>query len=108
MHVVVTTFADEDSATAAVHLLVRERLAACGTLIGGARSIYRWKDAVEEANEVVVLLKTTRADELAARLKELHPYETPEIATFEASNVSKDYADWLREACTTSPGSASL
>src|SRR5207245_9888491 len=56
--VVLTTLANDDDARALVTALLADRLIACGTLLPGARSIYRWEGAVSEESEVVVLLKT--------------------------------------------------
>jgi len=98
--VVLTTFPDGDAAAFAAKALVGERLAACGTIIPGARSLYRWKGAIEEGEEVVVLFKTT-ADAytmLEERLRSLHPYETPEILAFDAA-ACRGYADWVGESC---------
>ena len=97
---VLTTFADAPAAEAAVRALVNERLAACGTLIPGAVSIYRWKEAVERADEVVVVLKTRPAlwGSLRDRLRALHPYETPEIVALPASDAGAAYAAWVNEA----------
>lgn len=96
LRLVVSTFASEEDAAAAVRVLVTERLAACGTILPGALSIYRWKGVVEEAREVVVILKTTSAAEesLRRRLEEIHPYETPEILTLHPADVSPAYAAW--------------
>src|SRR2546426_4250574 len=55
---VLTTLASEQDARALVTALVADRLVACGTLLPGARSIYRWAGKVTEETEVVVLLKT--------------------------------------------------
>ena len=54
---VVTTLPDETSAAAIVRELVEMKLAACGTLLPSARSIYRWKDSIEDTSEVVVIFK---------------------------------------------------
>lgn len=107
IHVVLTTFANAADAETAVRTLVEENLAACGTLIPGARSIYRWEGRMEAADEIVVLLKTTRATELTSRLRAIHPYETPEILTLDAAAASEAYARWVESACATSPGKAS-
>lgn len=54
---VVTTLPDETSAAAIVHELVEKKFAACGTLLPAARSIYRWRDSIEDTSEVVVIFK---------------------------------------------------
>lgn len=98
--IVFTTFANEDDAARVVRVLVEERLAACGNLLPGARSIYRWRDAVEDGREVVVLLKTRKQDwtALLSRLHELHPYDTPECVAVRVAAGAPKYMAWLDEA----------
>lgn len=99
MKAVITTFASEDDAARVIRALIEEKLAACGTMLPGARSIYVWQGKVEDSMEVLAVLKTTRPAELASRLAELHPYETPEILVFSPENVSGAYAKWVAESC---------
>lgn len=99
MKIVFTTFASEESAAEVVRQLVEERLVACGTLVPGARSIYTWEGKVEDSRECLVLLKTTRFSELESRLRELHPYELPEIVGVETRALSPAYADWVAACC---------
>lgn len=101
IHLILTTFGSEEDAARIVRTLVEEKLAACGTLLPGARSIYAWQGKIEDSAEVVVLFKTSRAPDLAARLKELHPYETPEIVTLEPSALSAEYAAWVKSSCSS-------
>jgi periplasmic divalent cation tolerance protein len=98
--IVFTTFANEDDAARVVRALVAERLAACGNLLPGARSIYRWKDRVEDEREVVVLLKTRKQDWAAmmSRLHELHPYQTPECVAVRIAAGAPGYMEWLESA----------
>jgi periplasmic divalent cation tolerance protein len=98
--VVLTTFADESSAAKVVRQLVEERLAACGTILPQARSIYRWNGQIEDGRETVVLFKTGRKafPLFQKRLIELHPYETPEILSFEPTNFSASYAAWVLDS----------
>jgi periplasmic divalent cation tolerance protein len=95
-----TTFAREEDAARVVRALVEERLIACGNLLRGARSIYRWKDAVEDQGEVVVLMKTRKQDwtALLSRLHELHPYETPELIAVRIAAGAPRYMAWLDAA----------
>jgi periplasmic divalent cation tolerance protein len=97
IHIVLTTFANAEDAAKAVRTLVDEQIIACGTILPGARSIYRWKDAIEDTEESVVLLKTSaeRFPALEERLRAIHPYETPEIIALDPTAVCKDYADWI-------------
>ena len=97
IRLVLTTFATAEDAAKAVRILVDEQIIACGTILPGARSIYRWKAAIEDSEEAVVLLKTSaeRFPALEERLRAIHPYETPEIVALDPAAVSKDYADWV-------------
>jgi periplasmic divalent cation tolerance protein len=97
IRVVLTTFANADDAAKAVRILVDEQIIACGTILPGARSIYRWKAAIEDSEEAVVLLKTSaeRFPDLEERLRAIHPYETPEVIALDPTAVSKDYAHWV-------------
>lgn len=87
-----------------VRVLVEERLIACGNLVEGATSIYRWQGAVEEAAECLGILKTTaeRVPAIERRLAELHPYDVPEFLVLPVESGSPDYLAWVRES-TASP-----
>lgn len=82
--------------------LVEGRLAACVNVIGDATSIYRWRGQVEEAGEVVFVAKTQRTlfERLAARVRELHSYDTPCIVAYPMSHGTAPYLAWLRDATT--------
>lgn len=97
----VTTASDRASALAFGRRLVEEGLAACATVVPGARSVYRWKGRIEEAAESVVLLKTTaaRLPALRRRLRALHAYELPEDFALTAG-AGAAYAAWVRESTT--------
>ena len=77
--------------------LVDEKLAACVNLLPQVRSIYRWQGAIEEADEVLCLIKTTRErfEALRARVIALHPYEVPEVIALEIAAGYPPYLDWL-------------
>lgn len=97
--IIVTSFADQKRAASVIRMLVEERLAACGTMVPKAHSIYVWQGKVEEASEVVVFLKTSHAlvERCKQRLAELHPYDVPEIFSLEPSAVAASYLGWLGE-----------
>src|SRR5437660_875888 len=80
--------------------LVEERLVACGNLLPGARSIFRWQGAISDEREVVVLMKTRKQDwaALLSRLHELHPYDTPECVAVRMAAVAPKYMAWLEAA----------
>lgn len=101
IRIIITTFPNPDEAAKVIRSLVEEKLAACGTIVPGARSIYTWEEGIEDITEAVVLLKTSE-DTLPVLLKrvgELHPYEIPEIITLDPVQVSQFYADWVNRNC---------
>ena len=104
--IVFTTFASEADAARVARTLVDERLVACANLLPGARSIYRWKDGVEDQHEVVVLMKTRKQDwtALLSRLHELHPYEVPECIAVRIAAGAPRYMAWLDEALAPEGG----
>lgn len=100
---VVQVQATIDSEAAASRLgdtLVAERLAACVQLVGPIRSTYRWKDRVEVAQEWLCLVKTTESAlaRLLPRIRELHPYETPEIVVLPVVAGDPDYLRWVEDS----------
>ena len=96
--VVLTTLGADADAAALARALVEERLAACVNVLPAMTSIYRWKGSVEQEREQQLVIKTTagRVEALAARLRELHPYELPEFIVLDAA-ASAAYAAWVRE-----------
>mgnify|MGYP001607698031 CR=1 FL=1 len=80
--------------------LVTEKLAACVNLVPGVASIYRWEGKIEEAREVLLLVKSrsTLARRLAARVKALHSYSVPEVVTVAIAGGSAPYLRWIRES----------
>ncbi|EOJ3025316.1 divalent-cation tolerance protein CutA, partial [Klebsiella pneumoniae] len=76
---------------------VAERLAACVNLLPGLRSVYRWQRKVEAAAEVLLLVKTSAEayPALQERLRQLHPYELPELLAVEAASGLPEYLQWL-------------
>jgi periplasmic divalent cation tolerance protein len=103
LRILLTTCSDRESSEVIVRQLLGESLIACGTILPGATSLYLWKGKVEEASEIVLLMKTDqeRSDRCMSRLQELHPYDVPEIILLEPEAVSGPYASWVREALGT-------
>ena len=97
--VVFTNLPDRDAALKLARELVERRLAACVNVLHGCTSVYRWKGAVEEAGEVPVLIKARagRYNELEAAIRELHPYELPEVVAVPVVRGLPDYLDWVAE-----------
>jgi periplasmic divalent cation tolerance protein len=98
--VVLVTAPSAEKAAELARALVEERLAACGNVVPGLRSIYRWQGAVQEDAEALLLLKTTRArlDALRARVLALHPYDVPEVLALPVEAGSAAYLAWIAES----------
>ena len=96
--IVLTTITDE-AADELARALVDERLAACVNIHTSMVSTYRWKGALERERERQVVIKTA-ADRLPAlerRIRELHPYELPELIVLRPESASAAYEAWVRE-----------
>ncbi|MBB5209717.1 divalent-cation tolerance protein CutA [Chiayiivirga flava] len=78
--------------------LVEQRLAACVSIGTPVQSIYRWDGAIEQADEVPIVIKTTasRLDEIKVHILLSHPYELPEIVAVEATAGLDRYLGWIR------------
>ncbi|MFL6755212.1 MAG: divalent-cation tolerance protein CutA [Sphingomicrobium sp.] len=97
---VYAVFANGAEAERIGRLMVEERLAACINILGPVRSIYRWKGAVESAEEVAAIFKTTdeAAHSLITRIAGLHTYEVPCIVTWPIEKVLGTYSDWVEDS----------
>ncbi len=94
--VLVTTPTPERAAEIA-RALVEERLAACGNVVPGLRSVYRWEGKVHDDAEALLVLKTTRArfEALRDRVLALHPYAVPEVIAVPVEAGSAAYLAWI-------------
>lgn len=94
------TFPDAAEAERVGSQMIADRLAACVTVHGACKSIYRWQGAIERAHEVPVTFKTVamRVERLRAAILRLHSYELPVIEVTRAE-VDGPAADWIEE-CT--------
>jgi periplasmic divalent cation tolerance protein len=95
--VVLCTVPNEDVGESLARTLVEERLVACVNILPGVRSIYRFKGAVEDERELLLVLKTSagRYPQLERRIRELHPYEVCEVIALDVAAGSQPYLDWL-------------
>ena len=86
-----------DEAVRLIRALLERRLIACGTLLPGARSLYRWEGKIADESEVVVLLKTrgARLEALQAAFERLHPYKVPELLALPVTAGADKYLGWI-------------
>lgn len=97
--VVYCTCPDQTVAERIAEALVIERLAACASIVPGLISIYRWQGQVRRDAEFLLIIKTRDVvySLLEARIRELHPYEVPEILALPIQAGSAAYLGWLAD-----------
>jgi len=95
--VVLSTCASEEEAEALARSMVEQRLAACVNVIPRMRSYYRWKGALESAEECLLLIKSSRDrfHELMAALEKAHSYEIPEVLALQVVDGADNYLNWI-------------
>jgi periplasmic divalent cation tolerance protein len=96
------TAASKDDALRIARTLVDERLAACGNVLDGMTSVYRWQGAIETAHEAVLIVKT-RAElipRVIERVRELHTYQCPCVVSWPIVAGNPDYLQWIADETT--------
>ena len=99
MKIIVTTCETREQAVKIARHLVEGRFAACVNVLPGVTSVYPWKDKIDEAGELLLLIKTDagKVTEARAELARVHPYEVPEMVTLDVEHASEAYRDWLEK-----------
>ncbi len=97
--IVLTTAGSQEEARKIAAALVERRSAACVNIVGPIESMYRWKGAVESAQEWLLIIKTAAAqfERVRATLRELHSYELPECIELAVEDGSAEYLAWIGE-----------
>jgi len=98
--IVLSTAGNIDEAERIAEQLVGNHLAACVNIVPAIRSIYRWKDAIQRDQEVLMIIKTSR-DKLAnveEMIRSLHSYEVPEVISLALENGSEAYLKWFKDS----------
>jgi periplasmic divalent cation tolerance protein len=98
--VVLVTVPDPEGAETLVRQLVEEGVVACGSIVPGITSLYRWQGRVERESETLVVFKTTAtgAEKLVARVPQLHPYDVPEVLVLPVEGGHGPYMKWISES----------
>ena len=97
--VILVTAVNQEEAVRIGKGMVKAKLAACANIIPGIQSIYRWKGKVVKAQEVLLILKSTkpRYRALEKAIKAIHTYETPEILALPVKEGLDQYMGWVRD-----------
>ena len=95
--IVLSTCDSEEEARTIARALIERRLAACVNLTPGVKSIYRWKGAIEEAGEYLLIIKSRRdlLDQLRSELENMHSYDVPEVIALAVVDGSSAYLEWM-------------
>jgi periplasmic divalent cation tolerance protein len=95
--VVFSTCGSEQDAIKVARALVEAKVAACVNVLPNVRSVYRWKDAIEEESEWMLIIKSSRSlfAQLQAELRKVHSYEVPEVLAIPVVDGSAEYLGWL-------------
>ncbi len=95
--VVLCTCGSAKDAAKIARALVEKKLAACVNVMADIRSVYRWKGAIEEEQESLMVIKSSRGlfNELRAEIEKLHSYDVPEVIAVPIVDGSEGYLQWL-------------
>ena len=95
--VVLVTVPDASVGESIAQALLSERLAACVNRVAGVRSLFRWQGKLDSADEQLLVVKARRSalPKVEARVKQLHPYEVPELLALPVVAGGAAYLDWL-------------
>jgi periplasmic divalent cation tolerance protein len=95
--IALTTCDSEEQAKRIAHRLIEQRLAACVNIVSNVRSVYRWKEKIEDAAEFLLVIKSRRDlfAALRAEIEKIHTYEIPEIIAIPIVDGSEAYLGWF-------------
>ncbi|HEY4361839.1 MAG TPA: divalent-cation tolerance protein CutA [Bryobacteraceae bacterium] len=95
--VVLSSCDSEEHAAQLARHLVERKLAACVSIVAGTRSVYRWKGAIEDSAEWLLIIKSRRDlfHGLREELGKMHTYEVPEIIALPVVEGAENYLAWL-------------
>ncbi|MDD4182704.1 MAG: divalent-cation tolerance protein CutA [Candidatus Omnitrophica bacterium] len=107
MAIAVLVTIPEKDAERLARLLLTERVCACVNIIAGVKSLFWWKDKLDEARESLLIIKTkeTLFERLKIFIKNNHPYEVPEIISFKIDSINREYLNWLNKEANALPSS---
>jgi len=95
--VVFSTASSAEEAEKIARGLVNERLAACVNVVPSIRSFYRWEGKIEDSQEFLLVIKSSRErfDALRTSLEKLHSYEVPEVIAMPVVDGAQGYLNWM-------------
>ena len=100
MHIVIMiTAKDRKEGCAVIKSLLKKRLIACGNLVDKVSSFFWWENKIQEAHEVLILLKTQKDkfEKVKQAIKKMHSYEVPEIIAVPITDGNEEYVHWMNK-----------
>ena len=96
---IITTVDEKEIAEKIAKKVVEKRMVACAQIIGPIKSIYWWKEKIEESEEWMVVMKSKKEffKKVEKVIRDIHPYEVPEIIAFPVIEGYEEYLKWLDE-----------
>lgn len=96
-----TTLEKYSDAKRIAEVLIEKNLCACVHIAGPITSVYQWQEQTQVAKEHILSGKTatSRWPDVRDQIKDLHPYELPEIIAMPISAISPEYLQWLEKQC---------
>ncbi len=98
--IILVTAKDAREAEKIANGLLQDKLIACANIINGVKSLFWWQGKIDESPEALIVIKTTKSlfKKAAAKVKQLHSYETPEIIALPIVDGSADYLKWIKDS----------
>ncbi len=94
-----TTVAKRSDAERIAKILSDKKLSACTQIIGPITSVYRWRGKIEKSKEWLCVTKTKKSKyrKIEKAIKDIHPYELPEIIATPIIAGSQEYLRWIQK-----------
>jgi periplasmic divalent cation tolerance protein len=98
--VVLSTCASDEEAARIARKLVEKKFAACVNILPAVRSVYHWKKAIEESQEVLLVIKTNRElfENVRSQIEKMHSYDVPEVVALPVVDATEQYLAWIDRA----------
>ncbi|MGK7879578.1 MAG: divalent-cation tolerance protein CutA [Crocosphaera sp.] len=97
--VMITTASNKEDSNKIAHTLLAKKLAGCVQIIGPISSHYYWENELCQDEEYICLIKSSQQhyQTIENTIKEIHPYEVPEIISLPIQQGSEGYLSWLNQ-----------
>lgn len=97
--IVVLITAPKEEGKKIAKTLLEQKLCACVNIVEEVNSFFLWQNKIDSEKECLLVAKTDNSlfAKLEKEVRNIHPYDVPEIISFKLNNVSKPYQNWLNQ-----------